>query len=516
MRALLSVFDKTGVVELARSLNDLGYEIVSTGGTLQQLHEAGLKATAVTDVTGFPELLDGRVKTLHPHVHAGLLARRDDATHLDQLATHGIQTIDVVVANLYPFAVTIQDPGVSLEEAVEQIDIGGPAMIRGAAKNYAGVTVLTDPADYPMVLDELNAGGVTVERRRALAAKAFAHVSAYDAVVAAYLRGGDGDRTPFPDEFSLAGQRTHHLRYGENAHQRAAAYRRLAAGPAERGVLDAVQLGGKDLSFNNLLDADAAWGTVRTFSEPTVAIIKHTIPCGLATRDVLPEAFTMALAGDPVSAFGGIVALNQPVDGDTAQRLAEVFFEVIIAPGFSPEARETLKRKKQLRLLELSPSGASVDAQRRFWDLRPVLGGFLVQDDDLMTDDSSTWRVVTERLPTDQEWLDLRFAWEAVRHVKSNGIVLVKDRALIGVGSGQPNRLESVNIATRKAGEQAKGSALASDAFFPFADGLEAAAAAGISAVVQPGGSVRDEDVIRAADIAGIAMLFTGTRHFRH
>ncbi len=516
MRALLSVFEKAGVVELAQSLVDLGFDIISTGGTLRQLSTAGIDVTPVADVTGFPELLDGRVKTLHPRIHAGLLARRDDATHLDQLTTHGIPTIDLVVANLYPFTNTVQDPRVALEEAVEQIDIGGPAMIRAAAKNFAGVIVITDPADYSLIIKELRAGEIATERRQALAAKAFAHVSAYDAVVSQYLRGGDTSQTPFPDEFSLAGQRVRHLRYGENAHQRAAAYRRLQAGPAEQGVLDADQLAGKDLSFNNLLDADAAWGVVREFSEPTVAIVKHTIPCGLASRDALPEAFAAALAGDPVSAFGGIVALNRLVDEETAQQLAEGFFEVLVAPEFCMPARQILGRKKQLRLLRMPEPGSMTISQHRSWDIRPVTGGFLVQDDDRDPDDASAWRVVSDRSPSDAEWVDLRFAWEAVRHVKSNGIVLVKNRALIGVGSGQPNRLESVGIAARRAGERAQGAALASDAFFPFADGLQAAAGAGVTAVVQPGGSVRDEEVIQAANAAGVTMLFTGTRHFRH
>lgn len=516
MRALLSVFDKTGVVELAESLIGLGFHIVSTGGTLRQLSAAGVDVTAVADVTGFPELLDGRVKTLHPRIHAGLLARRDDTTHLDQLTEHGIPTIDLVVANLYPFGETVQDPRVAVEEAVEQIDVGGPAMIRAAAKNFAGVIVVTDPADYPLVINELRAGDITSERRRALAAKAFAHVAAYDAVVAQYLRGGDSDQTLFPEEFSLAGQRVRHLRYGENAHQRAVAYRRLQAGQADLGVLDAEQLAGKELSFNNLLDADAAWGIVQAFSEPTVAIVKHTIPCGLASRDALPEAFAAALAGDPVSAFGGIVALNRPVDEETAQRLADGFFEVIVAPGFSLAGRGILARKKQLRLLHMPESGSETGSRRRSWDIRLITGGFLVQDDDLEPDDSSTWRLLSNRSPSGVEWVDLRFAWEAVRHVKSNGIVLVKNRALIGVGSGQPNRLESVNIAARRAGENAHGATLASDAFFPFADGLEAAAAVGVTAVIQPGGSVRDEEVIEAANAAGMAMLFTGQRHFRH
>ena len=514
MRALLSVYDKTGVVELARGLVALGWEVVSTGGTLRAIAAAGVPATAVADVTGFPEILDGRVKTLHPAIHGGLLARRDDPAHLAELDRHGIVPISLVAANLYPFAATVRDPAVGLADAVEQIDIGGPAMIRAAAKNFAAVTVLIDPTDYAVALDALRAVDVSVERRRALAAKAFAHVSAYDAVVAEYLRSGRNER--LPTELTFAGRKAQDLRYGENPQQRAAAYRRLAAGPAPRGILDAVQLAGKELSFNNLLDADAASAAARAFAEPTVAIVKHTIPCGLATRDALADAFAAALAGDPVSAFGGIVALNRAVDGETARRMIEVFFEVIIAPGFDRAARELLWRKKQLRLLELAVDATGPSPGPASLDVRPIAGGLLVQDADDARDDESTWRVATRREPTTVEWADLRYAWEAARHVKSNAIVLVKDRAVVGVGSGQPNRLESVAIAARKAADRAASAALASDAFFPFADGVRAAAAAGVTAVAQPGGSVRDEEVIAAADAAGIAMVFTGVRHFRH
>ncbi len=514
MRALLSVYDKTGIVDLARGLVSLGYEIVSTGGTLRTLEDAGVPVTAVADVTGAPEILDGRVKTLHPKIHGGLLARRDLATHVDELRDQGITPIDLLAANLYPFAATVRDPNVPLTDALVQIDIGGPAMIRAAAKNFPGVVALTDPTDYGPVLDDLRHGRIDDALRRHLAAKAFAHVAAYDTVVADYLRGGTPGAEGFPDDFSIAGRRVRDLRYGENPQQRAAAYRRLVAGPPPQGVLDAVQLAGKELSFNNLLDADAAWSAIGAFAEPAVAIVKHTIPCGLATRDRLADAFDAALAGDPVSAFGGIVALNRPLDRETAERMAPVFFEVIVAPAFSDEAREVLARKRQLRLLALPAPGP--DRRLDLVDVRPIAGGLLVQESDATVDDPATWRVVTHRQPTDAELADLIFAWEAVRHVKSNAIVLARQRAIVGVGSGQPNRVESVAIAARKAGERAAGAALASDAFFPFPDGVEAAVRAGVTAIVQPGGSVRDAEVIAAADAAGMAMLLTGTRHFRH
>jgi phosphoribosylaminoimidazolecarboxamide formyltransferase/IMP cyclohydrolase len=366
-------------------------------------------------------------------------------------------------------------------------------MIRAAAKNYPGVIVLTDPEDFAAVLNELRAGNVPVERRRALAAKAFAHTAAYDAVVAEYLR----DDAIWPRQVAVAGELTQVLRYGENPQQRGAAYRRVRAGAPAAGVLSAEQLAGKELSFNNLLDADAAWGAVQGFAKPAVSIVKHTIPCGLAERDDLADAFEEALRGDPVSAYGGIVALNRPLDGATARRMARIFFEVVIAPGFDDEA-----------LVNADPSGD--------WDVRPIGGGLLVQTPDTADDNPATWRVVTDRQPDPREWNDLVFAWHAARHIKSNAIVLVRDRAVAGVGSGQPNRLESVRIAVSKAGDRVAGSVLASDAFFPFADGLETAMAAGVSAAVQPGGSVHDDEVIAAANRGGIAMLFTGTRHFRH
>jgi phosphoribosylaminoimidazolecarboxamide formyltransferase/IMP cyclohydrolase len=431
------------------------------------------------------------------------------------LETHQISPIDVVAANLYPFAETVAHPGVSLADALEQIDIGGPAMIRAAAKNFPGVVVLTDPADYTSALDDLRGGNLSAERRRALAAKAFAHSAAYDAVVAEYLR----DPAEWPQEVTFAGRLVRTLRYGENPQQRAAAYRRLRAGEPVQGVLAAKQLAGKELSFNNLLDADAAWNAVRGLTQPAVAIVKHTIPCGLAERNDLATAFEEALRGDPVSAFGGIVALNRPVDGETARRMAEIFFEVVVAPGFDDETIETLGKRKSLRLLHMPlhmPSASALAGTEMSWDVRPIAGGLLVQTDDSAPAEPSSWRVVTTREPDAREMDDLAFAWHAVRHVKSNAIVLARDQALTGVGSGQPNRLESVRIAVGKAGQRAAGSVLASDAFFPFPDGLETAIAAGVTAAIQPGGSLRDDAVIAAADREGVAMVFTDTRHFRH
>ncbi len=514
MRALLSVFDKRGLVAMAEALHLNGYELISTGGSHRSLADAGLPVTQVADVTGFPEIMDGRVKTLHPAIHGGLLARRDHPEDLATLDQLGITPIDVVISNLYPFADTIREPDTTLTEAVAQIDIGGPAMIRAAAKNFQSVVIMTSPDEYDALIGSLATGGPSLETRQALAARAFAHVAGYDTLVADYLRGPDA---VLPTEWSVAGRKERDLRYGENPHQAAAAYRRSSANPSAPGVMDATQISGKDLSFNNLLDADAAINAIRRFSDPAVSIIKHTIPCGLAVRDHLLEGYEAALAGDPVSAFGGIVAMNRELDEQTAAILGKTFFEVIIAPSFSPEALARLQRKGSLRLLELPGlANSSSIACATPVDVRPITGGLLVQQSDSQTDDPATWKVVTQRHPTSEEWADLAFAWEAARHIKSNAIVIARDRSILGMGSGQPNRLESVGIASRRAGDRAKGAVLASDAFFPFADGLELALASGVVAIVQPGGSVRDEEVITAADNAGAAMVFTGTRHFRH
>jgi len=514
VRALLSCSDKSGVIEFASGLSALGYELVSTGGTKQALEDAGQPVLAVADVTGFPEILDGRVKTLHPKIHGGILARADDANHQEQLARHGIAPIQIVVSNLYPLERAVRSPEISFAEAIEEIDIGGPAMVRAAAKNHESVLIVTDPADYAGILGALNMGSIDLSTRRRLAAKAFTHVATYDSLVAAYLSASEPNEA-FPEELAIGLRRARTLRYGENPHQAAAAYRRLRPGLTISGILDAQQQSGGELSFNNLLDADAAWRALEVAAEPTVSIVKHAIPCGLASRPEIGAAFVEALAGDPVSAFGGIVALNRSVDDELAQTLSETRFDIIVAPEFTLEARAFLGRRRSLRLLELAAPSVRVPASDDV-DLRVISGGLLVQTADTIADDLSVGSVVTDRSPTEGELRDLAYAWRSVRYVKSNGIVLVKSRAVVGVGSGQPNRLESVAIAAKKAGSRTPGSSLASDAYFPFADGVETAAELGVSAIVQPGGSIRDAEVIAAANTAGIAMICTGVRHFRH
>lgn len=509
MRALLSVWDKTGIVDLARQLHEIGFELISTGGTLAAIEGAGVPVRAVSDVTKTPEMLEGRVKTLHPAIHGGLLARRDRPEQMAELVEHGIGAIDLVVGNLYPFGEVVRQPGVTLEDALEHIDIGGPAMIRAAAKNFPGVLVLVDPADYPDILDRLAAGGlagVSQERRRELAAKAFAHVSAYDSVIAAFLRPAG----EFPEHLPIAGIKAAELRYGENPHQTASLYH-LMTPQGHTGVASWRLLGGKEMSYNNYLDASAAWTAAADFPEPTVVIVKHTVPCGIASDDELAVAYEAALASDPVSAFGGVVAVNRPLDARTAEAIGDRYYEVILAPAYEPEALATLQRKRNLRLIEVpDPGGASPLA------VRVLDGAMLVQTPDRVAPDPTSWRVVTERQPTTEEMEALVFAWRAVRQITSNAILLARGRATVGIGGGQPNRVDSVRIAVERAGERAAGSVLASDAFFPFADGVEAAAAAGIRAIAQPGGSVRDDEVIAAANAAGIAMVFTGVRHFKH
>jgi phosphoribosylaminoimidazolecarboxamide formyltransferase / IMP cyclohydrolase len=509
--ALISVYDKHGVVEFARELADLGWELVSTGGTLGALREAGLEVVSVSDVTNFPEILDGRVKTLHPMIHGGLLGRPDLESDDEQMREHGIEPFHMLVVNLYPFEATIAREGVPESEAIEQIDIGGPAMLRAAAKNHEYLTVVVDPADYEVVVERLRRNDIDHVFRRRQAAKVFAHTSAYDATVSGYLQRQEEEAVGFPGSLLLAGKKVADLRYGENPHQRAASYRSSSLGPST-GIMAARQLGGKELSFNNLLDADAAWNAVQGWDGPAVVIVKHTIPCGLAVAGDLSIAYERALEGDPVSAFGGIVAMNRPLDADTAEKIGTMFYEVIIAPGFDDDALDRLRRKKQLRLLEVD----EIEIGSPALELKTVLGGWLLQEADQIVSDVESWRSMASREPTDEERRDLIFAWRAVRHVKSNAIVLAHHRSITGVGSGQPNRVESVSIAVKKAGTRAVGSVLASDAFFPFPDGVEVAAAAGVTAIVQPGGSIRDEEVIAAAERAGLAMLFTGERHFRH
>ena len=508
MRALISVYDKTGVVEFGRRIAAAGYELVSTGGTHRTLtDEGGLSVRQVADVTGSPEILDGRVKTLHPVVHGGLLARRESPEQMAELAAHGIETIDLVVVNLYPFVATISKPDVTLDDALENIDIGGPTMLRAAAKNFPSVAVIVDPADYEWVAEKLAGDGLTANDRRGLAAKAFRHVSEYDAAVTGYLTA-EPEET-LPSRLTISLDKVAGLRYGENPHQSGALY--APAGAAPSGMAGAAQLHGRELSYNNLMDADAAWRTVSDFAEPTVAVVKHNNPCGLASRSAIAEAYHLSYEGDTVSAFGGIVAFNRIVDAASAQAMDPVFYEVVIAPGYDDDALEILRRKRNLRILVIgaAPLKAALD-------LRPISGGMLVQGADDITEDPAAWRTVTEREPSEAERQDLTFAWKAAKHIKSNAIVFAKDRALVGMGAGQPNRVVSVHLSQRIAGENAKGAVLASDAFFPFADNIELAAEAGVTAIVQPGGSVRDEEVIAAADKTGLAMVFTGVRHFRH
>jgi phosphoribosylaminoimidazolecarboxamide formyltransferase/IMP cyclohydrolase len=517
-RALISVFDKTGLAELAQGLARLGVEMVSTGGTLQALRAAGLAVTAVSEVTGFPEILGGRVKTLHPRIHGGILAKRSEADHAAQLAAHGIDPIDLVVVNLYPFQQTVAS-GASFEEAIEMIDVGGPAMVRAAAKNFEGVAVMVDPADYPEVLAALESSeggagvvGVVPEGlRRRLAVKAFRHTQGYDAAIAEWLEGTDAAEA-FPARLAVDLTRTMELRYGENPHQGGAVYAR-SGGP---GVLGGFrQLQGKELSWNNLLDADAARKTAALFAEPAVVIVKHNNPCGVGRGSNLVEAYRRALATDPVSAFGSIIALNRPADGALAEALADLFVEVLLAPGFDAAARERFAAKKNLRLLECPlyrPAAGEIE-------LRPVDGGFLAQPPDAVPDDPSAWTCPTRRQPTPEERRALDLAWRVCRFVKSNAIVIANADQTVGIGAGQMSRVDSCRLATEKAREhglELAGTAAASDAFFPFRDGLDTLAKAGVTAVVQPGGSKRDDEVIAAADEQGVAMLLTGVRHFRH
>ena len=507
MKALLSVYDKTGVVEFARSLGRLGVELVSTGGTHNTLADAGLNVQQVSDLTGFPEILDGRVKTLHPRIYGGILARRGNADHISQLAQHQIEPIDLVVGNLYPFKETISRPGVTLEEALENIDIGGPTMIRAAAKNFEDVIVVVDPGDYFWIAERIKEGDLTLEERQRLAQKAFQHVALYDTTIAQYLRG-EGDE--FQDEITLGYTKLYGLRYGENPHQMGAFYAQV---PSAEGIASARQLHGKELSFNNILDADAAWRAASDFSEPAVAVIKHTNPCGLAVHQDLAEAYRRAFEGDPVSAYGGIVAFNRRVTGEAAEAMRRIFYEVVVAPGYEAETLEILTKKRDLRILEI---GASEDGQRRSLDIRRVTGGILLQSYDAIEEDPASWKTATQRQPTSEEMEDLAFAWKTVKHIKSNAIVLVKGKAIVGMGAGQPNRVTSVHLALRAAGEKSAGTVLASDAFFPFPDGVELAAQGGVTAIIQPGGSIRDQEVIDAANQANMAMTFTSVRHFRH
>ena len=509
MRALLSVWDKSGIVDAATRLADAGVDLVATGGTAKAISNAGLSVIEVSDATGFPEILDGRVKTLHPAIHAGLLARRDLSEHMDTLSEHEIAPVNILISNLYPFSQVIGRESFTDEEAIEHIDIGGPAMLRAAAKNYVGVIVLVDPEDYEQVLDLVDHGGVesvSDELRRKLAAKAFAHVAAYDSLIASYLR----EDNEFPADLSIPGRLLTQTSYGENPHQQAAVYSTPQPGGSS-GVATWSVHQDKELSYNNYLDAASAWGCVRGFEEPAAVIVKHNLPCGVGLGADLVEAYLRALSGDPVSAFGGILATNRPIDIDTAEAIGRQLLHVVIAPGYTEAALERLARKRSLRIVTV---GNPIPTPG--WDVRSVPGGLLIQDQDRPVIPPSEWTVVTRRKPTEEEWWALAFAWQVVPWVKSNAIVLAQDGVVTGIGAGQPNRVESVRIAVNVAGERASGSVLAGDAFFPFADGVEVAAEAGVTAIAQPGGSLRDDETIAAADAAGIAMVFTGERHFRH
>lgn len=507
-RALISVSDKRGIIPFAQGLVDLGWEIISTGGTHAALRQAGVPATQVEAVTGFPEILDGRVKTLHPAVHAGLLARRAVPQHVAALKAHQIQPIDLLAVNLYPFRETVAKPQVSFEDAIENIDIGGPAMLRSAAKNHESVIVVVDPTDYPHVLAMLRAGGVDQEDRRAFAAKVFSHTADYDGAISRYLTPAE-DGLPSRIQFSF--ERLMELRYGENPSQSAALY----VDEEPRGLRDLKQRQGKELSFNNILDLDAAMWTASLWpTRPVCAIIKHNTPCGIAVAATAAEAFRKAHAADAQSAFGGVVAFNTVVDQKTAEALVEVFLEVVVAPSFHDEALKVLASKKNLRAVELPVSRGQVGL-----DFKRVRGGLLVQDRFVPDLSDIDWQIATSRLPTEAEWTDLRFAWCAVATVKSNAVLLARNEMTIGIGAGQMSRVDSSFLAVHKARQQGhdpRGSVMASDAFFPFADGVEEAAAAGVTAIIQPGGSVRDAEVIAAADRHGLAMVLTGKRQFRH
>jgi len=507
-RALISVSDKSKVVEFAKGLEALGYEVISTGGTLKKLVDGGVEAVAIDEITGFPEIMDGRVKTLHPNVHGGLLAKRSNPDHMKQLKENRIEPIDMVVVNLYPFKQTLEKDDVSEDEIIENIDIGGPTMLRSAAKNFKDVAVVVDPTDYDQVLESLKQGELSVEQRKTLAAKVFRHTANYDALIGEYFT--NETKETFPENYTVTFEKVQSLRYGENPHQEAAFYKH----PLTKGMslATAKQLHGKELSYNNIQDGNAAVEILSDYDQPAAVAVKHMNPCGIGIGDDLFEAFGRCYAADPISIFGGIVAFNRDIDIQTAKKLSEIFLEIVIAPGFTEEAMEMLTQKKNIRLLEMDMTKTDEQTLK----ITAVNGGVLVQtkDDGRMTEDKLT--VATEREPSKEEIEDLLFAWKAVKHVKSNAIVLAKDKQTIGVGAGQMNRVGAAKIAIESAGEQAKGSVMASDAFFPMPDTVEEAAKAGVKAIIQPGGSKRDQDSVDACHEHGIAMVYTGMRHFKH
>ncbi len=515
-RAIISVSDKSGVVPFAKELAKMGVEILSTGGTAKTLREQGLPVKDISEYTGFPEMLDGRVKTLHPKVHGGLLGQRSKKEHVEKMKEHAILPIDLVAVNLYPFEATVAKEDCTLEEAIENIDIGGPTMIRSAAKNYPDVTVLVDPKDYEGVLSELKEKGeVSLETNFRLAKKVFQHTARYDGAISNYLGQIEGGKKTdrFPETFTFQVKRAQDLRYGENPHQKAAFYHEYLT--FEPSVSNAVQIHGKELSYNNILDTDSAFETVKEFEQAATVIIKHNNPCGVAiSAKGLADAYRKARDCDPVSAFGGVVGFNRAVDEETAKEMAQIFLEVIIAPGYDPKALEILRSKKDLRILQAPPLTPSY--MKGGLDFRKVVGGLLIQDRDLGVVPMEHWKVVTKRKPTEEELRGMAFGWKVAKHVKSNAIVLVREDRTIGIGAGQMSRVDSTRLAVMKAQSSTKGTVLASDAMFPFRDGVDTGAEAGAVAIIQPGGSIRDDEVIAAADEHNIAMVFTGMRHFRH
>jgi phosphoribosylaminoimidazolecarboxamide formyltransferase / IMP cyclohydrolase len=508
-RALVSVSNKEGIVPFVKGLIEQGIEVISTGGTKKLLQENGLDVIGISDVTGFPEIMDGRVKTLHPSIHGGLLAVRTNESHMKQIEDLHIQPIDFVIVNLYPFKETISKADVTWEDAIENIDIGGPTMIRSAAKNHEFVTVVVDPADYDIVLQELvEKKNVSLETKRRLAAKVFRHTAAYDSLISQFLTDAVGDADP--ESYTVTFEKKQDLRYGENPHQKATFYKQPLAKTSS--VAFAEQLHGKELSYNNINDADAALSIVKEFTEPAVVAVKHMNPCGVGVGETIFEAYDKAYTADPTSIFGGIIAANCEINKETAEKMHEIFLEIIIAPSFTDEALHILREKKNVRLLTVDMT-RGVNLEQR---ITSIHGGLLVQDEDVLTLEDAIVSIPTTREPSEQEWEDLKLAWKVVKHVKSNAIVLAKDNMTIGVGAGQMNRVGAANIAINQAGEKAQGSALASDAFFPMSDTVEAAAKAGVTAIIQPGGSIRDEESIAKANEYGITMVVTGIRHFKH
>lgn len=507
-RALISVYDKEGIVEFSNGLKTLGWEIISTGGTSKTLKEAGIEVKEIEDITGFPEILDGRVKTLNPYIHGGLLYKRDDENHIKTVTEMKIGSIDLVVNNLYPFEETIKKPNVTHEEIIENIDIGGPSMIRAAAKNYKFVTVLVDPNDYKRVLEELKSGDTSIETRQYLVSKVFNYTAYYDSLIANYFNGLE--KTCFPEKLTLAYKHDQHLRYGENPHQKAAFYREV--GTISGTIVDGVQLHGKELSFNNINDTNGALEILKEFDEPTVVAVKHTNPCGIGSGSSILEAYIKAYECDKDSIFGGIIAANQEIDKDVAEKISEIFLEVIIAPTFTDEALEILTKKKNIRLIKLDNIAYK---ECKEFDLKKVRGGLLLQEKDniLLLDN---FEVVTNRLPSEEEKEDLLFAWKSAKNIKSNGVVIAKDKATIGIGLGEVNRFWVVENAIKRSKDKVVGSVIASDGFFPFKDSIEVLAKAGIKAIIQPGGSIKDNEVIEEANKNDITMIFTGIRHFKH